>query len=194
MDLLNLDYYYLYSDPFAEVMAEMAYVMAMLGAIYLFSLFFAFALVVFEIVCKALVFRKAGEAWWKAIIPFYAEYIICRLAKAPTSWFWGYVASIVAIMVTAFGGTILIFVGIADWSEGLILVGTLVALFSTVLVIPALICMGGILWRFSKAFGTEGVFGLGLLFLPYIFWAILAFGKFEYQFKDESPAPAPHIV
>lgn len=36
-----------------------------------------------------LLFRKAGEAWWKALIPFYNYYILVRLVGKPISWFVG---------------------------------------------------------------------------------------------------------
>ncbi len=38
-----------------------------------------------------------------------------------------------------------------------------------------------IIFDLAAAFGESGGFGLGLLFLSLIFWAILAFGDYQYQ-------------
>ncbi len=35
----------------------------------------------------ALLFKKAGEDWWKAFVPFYNYYIWTRLVDKPISWF-----------------------------------------------------------------------------------------------------------
>ena len=194
---MNLDSAYIY--PTYSQMAEMALFFGMFAiAFYLLMLFFALAIAVFQYVCMALTFKKAGEPWWKAIIPFYAEYTIGKLAKAPTSWFWGYVVSIASIFVVMFIGYIVVIIGAiaaeANGSFGLLIFGFILIMLSLVAIVPAYIYFGRILWEFSKSFGFDGAFGLGLLFLPYIFWAIMAFGKSEYQFKDEAPVQAPHIV
>jgi hypothetical protein len=176
----------MYSDP----MAEMALFFSMFALIWVITLFFAFAIVAFQIVCKALTFHKAGEPWWKAIIPFYAEYTVGKLAKAPTSWFWGFVIAWAAFFVVLFIGYIIMFVGIAAESVGLILFGFTLIMLSLIAIVVEYIFWGRMLWRFSQTFGFEGAFGLGLLFLPYIFWAILAFGKSEYKYKDGEAAQA----
>ena len=181
---MNSSFYY-YSDPMAEMMAEMALVFGMFALFYLVILFFALAIAVFQYVCMALTFRKAGEPWWKAIIPFYAEYTMGKLAKAPTNWFWGYVISFVAYFVVIFVAMIVMIMGAAAESIGLVLFGFLLMMLSFAAIVVCLIYYGRILWEFSKSFGFEGAFGLGLLFLPYIFWAIMAFGKSEYKYKDE---------
>ena len=177
---MNLGFYY-YSDP----MAEMAMLFGMFALFYLFLLFLALAIAVFQYVCMALTFKKAGEPWWKAIIPFYAEYTMGKLAKAPTNWFWGYAISFVVYLVVIFVAVIVMIMGAAAESIGLVLFGSLLMMLSLVAIVVLCIYYGRILWEFSKSFGFEGAFGLGLLFLPYIFWAIMAFGQSEYKYKDE---------
>lgn len=49
-----------------------------------------FLLIIFFIIMPYvglwMMFKKAGEAGWKAIIPFYASYIMCQLSGRPTWW------------------------------------------------------------------------------------------------------------
>ena len=42
--------------------------------------------------------------------------------------------------------------------------------------------------KLTKAFGEEGAFAVGLIFLPIIFYPILAFGKAKYVLNDTKPA------
>lgn len=41
--------------------------------------------------------------------------------------------------------------------------------------------------KLTKAFGEEGAFAVGLIFLPIIFYPILAFGKAKYVLNDADP-------
>ncbi len=41
----------------------------------------------------------------------------------------------------------------------------------------------------ARAFGKEGIFGVGLFLFPFIFYPILGFGDAQYQPQEEAPTP-----
>lgn len=108
------------------------------------------------------VFTKAGEAGWKAIIPFYNTYILYKISWN-TSIFWmmfgcGVVG---AVLGQIDNGIFLSFAAIASF----------VASITNLLQIH----------RLSRSFGHGIGFTLGLIFLNPIFILILGFGTSEYR-------------
>ena len=64
--------------------------------------------------------------------------------------------------------------------------------FAIYLILP----IGYILAAFqiSKVFGKKIIFAIGLIFIPFVFYPILAFGKSQVggdQSADQKPAPKP---
>ena len=96
------------------------------------------ALVMIVAFCK--VFEKAGEAWWKALIPIYSWFVMVMIAGKP--WWWG-----------------------------LLILIPIVNIFIYFMINIAL----------AKRFGQGVVFGLGLALLGFVFFPLLAFGKYEYS-------------
>lgn len=47
------------------------------------------------------IFKKAGETWWKALIPFYNVYILAKLI-IPKKMRWTFVLLFVPLMITRF--------------------------------------------------------------------------------------------
>ena len=112
------------------------------------------ALVVLQIVAMWKVFVKAGQHGWEAIIPFYNSYI-----KFNITWGCGWLFFI----------PILCGLGMRSVCLGWV--------FSIVsLVIYALTE-----YKLAEGFGHGLGFTIGLIFLPTIFWCILAFGNSEYK-------------
>lgn len=108
------------------------------------------------------VFTKAGEAGWKAIIPFYNTYILYKISWN-TSIFWmmfgcGVVG---AVLGQIDNGLFLFFAAIASFAASII----------NLLQIH----------RLSRSFGHGIGFTLGLIFLNPIFILILGFGTSEYR-------------
>ena len=116
------------------------------------------------------IFRKAGQKGWKALIPFYSDYIYYRIA-------WDgriYIALTVGSIVGAVIGSLL----------GLIhpALGTAVAVICNTAVAGANAIAGMILqFKMARAFGRSDYFGVGLYFLGNVFSAILAFGDAKYK-------------
>ena len=63
----------------------------LVGGIAAFSLILVIGFLILLLVGRVLLFKKCGQSWWKAIIPFYSTYVfqveICGLHWA---WYLGY--------------------------------------------------------------------------------------------------------
>jgi len=81
-------------------------------------------------------FSKAGQAGWKALVPFFNIFVLTKILNKPIWW-------------------ILIY-----------------------LIIPVSWFLVAI--QISKSFGKKITFALGLMFLPFVFYPILAFGKSQF--------------
>ncbi len=96
-----------------------------------------------------VIFSKAGQPGWAAIIPIYNLYILLKIADRPGWWLILYIIPVVSLIIS-----ILVVVDIA------------------------------------KAFGKGVGFAVGMIFLPIIFYPILAFGDATYVGKSEALPPA----
>ena len=139
-------------------MTEQEVLTAILGAsaiLLLFILAVLLASMIVVIVSMWKIFTKAGEKGWKSIIPIYNSYILLSIVKVP-QLFWGW---LVCVIISNFN------------SELFSVIGTI-----GVLVISIITCI-----KVAKVFGKSNGFAIGLIFLPVIFYPILAFGSANYQ-------------
>ena len=106
--------------------------------------------------CK--MFKKAGEAGWKAFIPYYSTFIRFKICWN-TKIFWLF---LVALLVSQwFSG-----------SESIV-----ISLLTLVLSIVMIVLGIKMDFRMAKAFGKSKGWGLLLFFFPFIASLILGFGK-----------------
>jgi hypothetical protein len=120
-------------------------------------------------VCRWIIFQKAGQAGWKSLIPIYDTFVTLRIIQRP-QW-WGYLvvgSSIVQIMLTATRD------GSSDELSTVQLVSSIASLIAFLFTVR-------ITHGLSRSFGRGVGFTLGLLFLPYIFYPMLAFGSSIYR-------------
>ena len=106
------------------------------------------ALIALMIISMWVVFTKAGQPGWAAIIPIYNTYVLLLVAGKPGWW----------------------------------LVLMLIPVVSLVIAIMAAIGV-------AENFGRSAGFGIGLAFLPMIFYPILAFGSATYGGAVERIVP-----
>jgi hypothetical protein len=92
------------------------------------------------VVSEWIVFTKAGQPGWAAIIPIYTAWVLLKVVGRPGWWIVLFLIPIVDIVV---------------W---------------------IIVCID-----LAKRFGHGGGFAVGLMFLPFIFMPILAFGGSTYQ-------------
>ncbi len=116
------------------------------GTLWIFYL----ALYVLGVAGLWMVFTKAGEEGWKAIIPIWNTLIILKIVGR--EWWW-----ILLLLIPI--------VGLVIW------------------IIVAL--------DLAKSFGRGTGFGVGLIFLSFIFIVILGFGSDTYKGPAAKPAAAP---
>lgn len=122
-----------------------------------FSIMLAVGII--SIVAMWIVFTKAGEPGWAALIPIYDMYVLARVGDKP-GW-----------------------MGILACFAGLIpIVGTIIQL-----VLFIIISIG-----VARTFGKGVMFGLGLCFLWFIFYPILAFGSSDATVEAE-PRPKDYL-
>lgn len=138
----------------------------------------AFVIAVF--VAQAKIFIKAGEKWWKLLIPIYGQYIQYKVAGCK-KLFWimlgsgvvyGVISALIVPSPDAYGYYSRSAVeSYTQTSSALMLVYGIFAL-----VLGIMYCV-----KLAKAFGKGGGFAVGLLLLAPIFIMILGFGSAEYQ-------------
>ena len=153
------------------------------------------AVFVLTIVASWILYNKAGEPGWAAIIPFYSSYIRFKVA-GKKKLFWGYLAaSIVTIASFILLCYELVVSGIFmfaraysrsyydsmyGYSSSLsthmaMMIFSVIIFFSALIVMVVLniMCCIGL----SHAFGKGAGFACGLIFLNVIFICIIAFNK-----------------
>ena len=126
------------------------------------------ALVIISIVATWKIFNKAGEAGWKCLIPFYSQYTQYKIAWKGGVYFVSLIASLIYAFCYGYGDVIA-----NNTAVGLRFVALAFAI--VMFVINLIFCH-----KLSKSFGHGFGFTLGLIFLPFIFICILAFGKSQY--------------
>ena len=161
-----------------------------------FEAFINLAVMVLTIIASWIMYAKAGEPGWAAIVPFYSSYVRFKIA-GKKKLFWGYLVATIGIIV---GCIILMYEIIASglsvmtsdymgsyydstYGYGVSSIGNHMGMliFAVILIIAAMIvalvmsilcCVG-----LSHAFGKGAGFACGLIFLNVIFVCIIAFNK-----------------
>jgi len=137
----------------------------------------------------ALVFNKAGEKWWKGLIPFYNIWIETKIGQSPPSWFWLYLGISFVSGLPAGIGVVFISIGLLEGSATLMTIGIFMILLSVALLIAVFVFYGRILYNLAQCFGKGLGFALGLLFLGPIFWLILGLDDSQYRPRSEPVYP-----
>lgn len=116
------------------------------------------------------IFVKAGEKGWKALIPFYSDYINYKIAWDGRIYLALLIGTVASSLLGALFGLI---------NAGLGMVISVVA--STVVACAKAVASLILQFKFARAFGKGDYFAVGLYFLSNVFTAILAFGECEYK-------------
>ena len=132
-----------------------------------------------------MIFNKAGERGWKVLIPFYGEFVKCRIAKKKNLFWWKLVLSIILVVATfaiaIFSATTLANLNTSSPTEELAVKIIVLSLAILASAIGAIIAEVKLCTNLAKAFKLPAVFGVGLLFLEPVFAGIIAFsGKIQH--------------
>lgn len=116
------------------------------------------------------IFVKAGEKGWKALIPYYSDYINYKIA-------WDgkiYLALLVGTIASSLLGGVF---GLINAGLGMVVS----VILSTVVAGAKAVAKMILQFKFARAFGKNDYFAVGLYFLGNVFTAILAFGDSKYK-------------
>jgi hypothetical protein len=115
--------------------------------------------VVLPFIANWNIYKKMGEPGWKGIIPYYNTYVMCKHVWKREIFWWIAGLSVATVVLTWLGVSSL-----------------LISLLGLVQFILSI----GITIKEGKAFGKGVGFIIGMIFLPFIFKLILAFGSAEF--------------
>ena len=136
-----------------------------------FALFLVFTVITILVLTIAgywKTFVKAGQPGWAILIPFYNIYAMLKIANRPSWWLLFYISHFIlscilnAVMTS----------NIASPSE---LMPFFCLLYIVIFIISCVVALD-----IAKRFGKGVWFGIGLMLLPAIFFAILGFGSAKY--------------
>lgn len=161
-----------------------------------FEAFINLAVMVLTIIASWIMYAKAGEPGWAAIVPFYSSYVRFKIA-GKQKLFWGYlvasiasiagcillmyeiIASGLSVMTSSYMGSY--YDSTYGYAGNRIGAHMGMLIFAVILIIAAMIaalvmnilcCVG-----LAHAFGKGAGFACGLIFLNVIFVCIIAFNK-----------------
>lgn len=129
------------------------------------------------------IFAKAGEKGWKALIPFYSDYITYKIA-------WDgriYLATLIASFASTVLGSVF---GLIHPALGMFFSIILSIVATSAKAIADLILN----FKLARAFGKSDYFFVGLYFLNNVFTAILAFGECEYKGAPKDKIGVPKFI
>lgn len=126
------------------------------------------------VVCWALIFRKAGEDWWKILVPFYGTYTQFKITGS-TGMFWGMTACTAGYgILSVFIRFLLLTISGYDAMTNLLRIANLLEILYIVVMVLVHIFFSIDL---ARAFRRDGEFACGLILMPPVFLAFLAFGR-----------------
>ncbi|MGI5979088.1 MAG: DUF5684 domain-containing protein [Oscillospiraceae bacterium] len=122
------------------------------------------AIVVLSIVACWIIFKKANEHGWAAIVPLYNNFVFFKI-----SWGngWYFLLTVVPALIASY-----LTPSAAEKLAGAPMPALAIVMNLIVAVVSIITLV-----KFAKAFGKGGGFAVGLIFLNTIFLCIMAFSK-----------------
>ena len=136
-----------------------AAVMAVIGIILVFAL----VIYILQVIGMWKVFKKSGEEGWKAIIPIYNQYTMCKITGVNPWW----------ILIIVVAGGLTGALGESDLASVVSLLSSIISIYFSVLLYVSL----------ARAFGKSDGFAVGLILLNPIFLLILGCGSSKFIAK-----------
>lgn len=151
-----------------------------LGAIVIVYVLLILGVVALMMASWAMLFKKAGEGWWKIFIPVYGTYTQYKVADS-TGLFWGTIATSICysvvtnLMSCSATSRSYSYYSYSSYDYSGLATGFLVVTIIYLIIIFIIHIFFNI--NLARAFCRGGGFACGLIFLPLIFLPILAFSK-----------------
>ena len=140
-------------------------VIAVLFAMVGIILVIALVVYILQVIGMWKVFKKSGEEGWKAIIPIYNTYTMCKITGVNPWWV------LIVVIASGLSGAF----GDSDLNTIVSLLSSVVTIYFSVLLYVSL----------ARAFGKSDGFAVGLILLNPIFLLILGCGSS--QFIEKKP-------
>lgn len=149
---------------------------------YLFVLGINLGTTILVIVAKWKINQKANEPGWAAIVPYYGQYVLFKIAgKAKLFWVTLVLSIVLAIsyivLMCSVFWSIFFVVGAPIDIQSSLLVVVISAIAFIATLIACMVINIIMIISLAKSFGKGGGFAAGLIFFPIIFYPILAFDK-----------------
>ena len=152
---------------------------------------------------QAIMFGLAGQPGWAVLVPGYCQFIqakiagVKRFAGIYITFYVIMLVSLIASMVYVFPRLMTAFVlsveGVPDLEHQILelfanrtLAYGLVFFFVAAWLAYSIVHLI-VLCNIAKRFGHHPGFGVGMFFLPYVFYGLIAFGHETYQPAPEDP-------
>lgn len=169
----------------------MGVVFGAVAAFYIGIMVFSLALTVVILVAEYKLFEKAGEAGWKAIIPFYSTLVMSKIAtgKKTLGAIWIALYSVFMIFYMGFySRQMMMTLNSSHMSASDAASMMFSALFILVLSIGAAVLTGILMFKFAKSYGKSEGWCVAMIFLSGIL--IIAMG-FDRELKYVGPNGVP---
>lgn len=134
------------------------------------------SIVIYIIVCLILyvitslamakMFTKAGEDGWKGWVPIYNSYMVYKLTWTK-NMFW--ISIILGIVLGIVSSAAAVYASVP--------LTVIQVIIYVITIVIGIIAMN----KISKSYGHGIGFTIGLIFIPFIFYLIIAFGNSEYK-------------
>jgi hypothetical protein len=134
--------------------------LVIIGLIFLIVLYFS--IIILCCICNWKIYEKAGYKGWNALIPIWNTVILCKIAGV--SIWWGALSILLGVVISVY-----------PYNSAPLWFLVFLQLFISIFISTNL----------ALRFGKKPSFGLGLIFLPFVYFPILAFGKAQYD-SDEN--------
>jgi uncharacterized membrane protein (GlpM family) len=128
---------------------------------------------IITIVGQWQVFKKAGKPGWVSIIPFYNRWSLYEIMGLNPLFS---LFNIIGSIIVAVGNSINFF-GQAIDDVFVVFIGVIICLVSIVFNIIAIVFNIKGSLQLAKYFGKSDAYGIGLVFLPFVFYPMLGFDK-----------------
>lgn len=153
------------SSAFAAMMAMM---MGSIMCLVVFGLVIVFIL----IVTNWRIYTKAGQPGWASIVPIYQLFVLMDIIRKPRSW---------AVIILVLGVAQSILTAMQPGANSDRDPNMLISLIQLGVGIASIYFTVRTFRELARVFGHGVGFTLGLMFLPFLFYPILAFGGSQYQ-------------
>ena len=175
-----------FSDLLNSSNGDIEALFAGLAVFIIFMLVICLFIVIFKVISRWIFFKKCGEEGWKALIPFYTDYTVIKIAGL--NWWW---------VLILFTGTILSSMNSvinvleeSDLAPDIAVFAVLISILSIFGSIATLFARINVSYNISKKFNKNGGYAvLIFLFEPIMFFVL---GLSKSDDYDESIQVSPN--